>query len=159
MKDVWKQVDAILATLAPADANPWTRLSQLIARPACRPSMFRRSKANFSRLLVRISGARRILEIGTLGGYSTIWMARALPQDGNIVTLELDPRHAEIARGNLLRARVIDCVDVRVGPAIESLPACKPRAQRRSTWSLSTPTRKAIRNILTGRSNFRAPER
>jgi predicted O-methyltransferase YrrM len=74
-------------------------------------------------LLARIQGARRILEIGTLGGYSTIWMARALPADGHLVTLELDPRYAAVARANLDRAGVGPLVDLRVGRALDLLPA------------------------------------
>lgn len=72
-------------------------------------------------ILARAMGARRILEIGTLGGYSAIWLARALPPDGRLVTLELDPRHAEVAQTNLARAGVADRVEVRVGPAAASL--------------------------------------
>jgi len=74
-------------------------------------------------LLAQSIGARTILEIGTLGGYSTIWLARALPADGRLVTLELDPRHAEVARGNLERAGVADRVEIRVGPALDTLEA------------------------------------
>jgi predicted O-methyltransferase YrrM len=73
-------------------------------------------------LLARIREAKRILEIGTLGGYSTIWMARALPPDGKLITLEIDPKHAEVARANLDRAGFAENVDVRVGPAIKELP-------------------------------------
>jgi predicted O-methyltransferase YrrM len=72
-------------------------------------------------LLVRIRGARKVLEVGTLGGYSTIWMARALPSDGRIVTLELDPHHAKVAHSNFERAGVADKVDLRIGPALQSL--------------------------------------
>lgn len=72
-------------------------------------------------LLVRIIGARRVLEIGTLGGYSTIWMARALPAGGRLVTLEAEPRHAGVARGNIERAGLSAEVDLRVGPALEAL--------------------------------------
>jgi len=72
-------------------------------------------------LLAQASGARRILEIGTLGGYSTTWLARALPADGRLLSLELDPRHAEVARANLARAGLVGKVEVRVGPALESL--------------------------------------
>jgi caffeoyl-CoA O-methyltransferase len=74
-------------------------------------------------VLARSCRARRILEVGTLAGYSTIWLARALPDDGRLVTLELDPRHAEVARQNLADAGVADRVEVRVGPAIETLGA------------------------------------
>ncbi|RWF09850.1 MAG: O-methyltransferase, partial [Mesorhizobium sp.] len=72
-------------------------------------------------LLVRIRGAKRVLEIGTLGGYSTIWMARGLPDEGTVVTLELEPHHAEVARSNVERAGVSDKVELRVGPALQSL--------------------------------------
>ncbi|RWC53139.1 O-methyltransferase [Mesorhizobium sp.] len=74
-------------------------------------------------LLVRMRGAKKVLEIGTLGGYSTIWMARALPVDGKIVTLELDPHHAAVARSNFEWAGVSERVELRVGPALQSLAA------------------------------------
>ena len=73
-------------------------------------------------LLARSQGARRILEIGTLGGYSTIWLARALPSDGRLVTLEADPKHASVARSNIQRAGLDHLVELRLGPAQESLP-------------------------------------
>ena len=72
-------------------------------------------------LLARAIGARRILEIGTLGGYSAICLARALPADGRLVTLELSPLHADVARANLARAGLAERVEVRVGPAVVSL--------------------------------------
>jgi predicted O-methyltransferase YrrM len=72
-------------------------------------------------LLARIRGARRILEIGTLGGYSAIWLARALPPDGRLITLELDPAHARVARESIARAGHADVVDIRVGEALDSL--------------------------------------
>jgi len=74
-------------------------------------------------LLVRVRGARRILEIGTLGGYSTIWLARGMAPGGRVVTLEREPRYAEVARENVARAGLADVVEVRVGPALETLPA------------------------------------
>ncbi len=73
-------------------------------------------------LLARVQGARNILEIGTLGGYSTLWMAKALPPGGRLVTLEADPRHAEVARANLARAGYGNRVQVRVGAALGTLP-------------------------------------
>ncbi|WP_431682972.1 O-methyltransferase [Kitasatospora sp. KL5] len=72
-------------------------------------------------LLAQTLGAKRVLEVGTLGGYSAIWMARALPADGRLVTLEIDPVHAEVARGNLKHAGFAEIAEVRVGPAAESL--------------------------------------
>jgi len=74
-------------------------------------------------LLTKIAGAKRVLEIGTLGGYSTTWLARALPADGQVITLELDQKHADVARKNLQRAGVADRVEVRVGRASETLRA------------------------------------
>jgi predicted O-methyltransferase YrrM len=74
-------------------------------------------------LLARLAGARTILEIGTLGGYSTIWLARALPPGGKLVTCEYEPKHAEVARANLARAGFgEDVVDIRVGAALDTLP-------------------------------------
>jgi predicted O-methyltransferase YrrM len=73
-------------------------------------------------LLARMLRARRILEIGTLGGYSTIWLARALPDDGYLVTLELDKKHADVAMANLLQADLSTLVDLRLGRALETLP-------------------------------------
>jgi len=73
-------------------------------------------------LLARMLPARRILEIGTLGGYSTIWLARALPAEGRLITLEAEPKHAEVARANLQRAGLERVVDLRLGPALETLP-------------------------------------
>jgi predicted O-methyltransferase YrrM len=73
-------------------------------------------------LFALMVGARRILEIGTLGGYSTIWMARALPPEGRLVTLEFSPKHAAVARENLTRAGVSDRVDLREGAALDTLP-------------------------------------
>ena len=72
-------------------------------------------------LLARVQGARSILELGTLGGYSTIWLARALPPGGQLVTLEAEPRYAEVARANIARAGVDDRVQLHVGPAADTL--------------------------------------
>jgi predicted O-methyltransferase YrrM len=74
-------------------------------------------------LIARMTGARRVLEIGTLGGYSTIWLARALPAGGEVVTLEAVPAHAEVARANFIRAGVADRIELRLGQALDSLGA------------------------------------
>ncbi len=78
-------------------------------------------QGKFLELLARMSGARRVLEIGVLGGYSAAWLARALPEDGTVVALELEPKHAEIARKNLESVGLAARVEIRVGPAAESL--------------------------------------
>ncbi|MGW3953335.1 O-methyltransferase [Streptomyces sp. NPDC004752] len=80
------------------------------------------NQGKFLQLLAQIQDARRILEIGTLGGYSTIWLGRALPADGRLISLEYSARHAEIATRNIARAGLEKVVEVRVGPALESLP-------------------------------------
>ena len=74
-------------------------------------------------LLARAIGARKILEIGTLGGYSTIWLGRALAPDGRLVTLEANPIYAEVARGNIARAGLASLVEIRVGRALDTLPS------------------------------------
>lgn len=73
-------------------------------------------------LLVRAIGARTVLEFGTLGGYSTIWLARGLPADGRLITLEADSAYAEVARRNISRAGMDHLVDLRIGPALDQLP-------------------------------------
>ena len=85
-------------------------------------------------ILAQIVGARSILEIGTLGGYSTIWLARALPAGGRLITLELDPKHAEVAKLNVSRAGLGELVDVRIGDALETLP--KLAAERRGPFDM-----------------------
>jgi predicted O-methyltransferase YrrM len=123
IQDVWTDVDEYLAgQLLPSDpilddvvrTSIEARLPQIQVSPVL---------GRFLNLQARIQGAKRILEIGTLAGYSTIWLARALPPDGRLITLEANPIHAEITRQNLRRAGFEKMVEVRVGPALDSLPA------------------------------------
>jgi predicted O-methyltransferase YrrM len=86
------------------------------------------TQGKFVHLLARMKGAKRILEIGTLGGYSTIWLARALPQDGSLVSLEFSSEHAEVARANIANAGFGDVVEVRVGAALDSLKQMEQEA-------------------------------
>jgi predicted O-methyltransferase YrrM len=118
----WSEVDDYLAAaLLPPDAALEAALaaSDAAGLPDIQVSA---TQGKLLELLARIRGARRILEIGTLGGYSTIWLARALPEDGRLVTLEADPRHAQVATANLARAGFGDRVQVRVGKALDTLP-------------------------------------
>ncbi|MEJ8547096.1 O-methyltransferase [Brevibacillus borstelensis] len=78
-------------------------------------------------LLAKLSGAKNILEIGTLGGYSSIWLGRALPEEGRLVTLELDPVHANVAVENIRKAGLENKVEVMVGPALDTLPTLKEK--------------------------------
>lgn len=80
------------------------------------------TQGKFLQLLAQLQGARQVLEIGTLGGYSTIWLARALPEDGRLISLEYSAKHAEVAVRNIARAGLDRIAEVRVGPALESLP-------------------------------------
>jgi predicted O-methyltransferase YrrM len=120
--ETWSAVDDYITDfLLPADAalDGAQEASRAAGLP---PISVSAAQGKFLHLLARIQGARRILEIGTLGGYSTIWLARALPPEGRVVTLEFDPKHADVARGNIARAGLADLVEVRVGRAIDTLP-------------------------------------
>ena len=85
-------------------------------------------------MLAEMVGARSILEIGTLGGYSTIWLARALPIDGRVITLEVDAKHAEVARKNFARAGFARIIEIRLGKALDTLP--KLFAEQRGQFDL-----------------------
>lgn len=122
-KDIWKQVDRYFADALVAPGDGFDAAIEA-NRKADLPAIDVTSlQGRFLELLVRVTGARRVLEIGTLGGYSTLWLTRALPEGGIVVTLELEPKHAEIARKNLQNAGLADRVDLRVGAASESLAA------------------------------------
>lgn len=121
-QQLWDDVDAYFTSLlCPADETLTAALrdSDAAGLPAINVAP---NQGKLLQLLARLQGARRILEIGTLGGYSTIWLGRALPEDGRLITLEYDARHAEVARRNLARAGLDRITEVRVGPALESLP-------------------------------------
>ena len=121
-KDVWEAVDKYFdEMLIPHDPTLDDALAACAAAnlPAIQVSSV---LGKLLHLLARIMGARNILEIGTLGGYSTIWMARALPEGGRIITLEADPKHADVARKNFARAGVENKIELRLGKALETLP-------------------------------------
>lgn len=120
--DLWTTVDSYISDLfTPADplfdavlaASDAAGLPQINVAP---------NQGKLLHILALTRGARTILEIGTLGGYSTIWLARALPAGGRLITLEADPRHAEVARANFARAGLADTIELRLGPAIDTLP-------------------------------------
>jgi len=118
---LWDDVeDYFVSQLAPEDEvlTATLRDSEAAGLPEIAVSA---AEGKLLHLLARIQGATRILEIGTLGGYSTIWLARTLPADGRLVTLEYSPKHAEVAGRNIARAGLDKIVEVRVGPALESL--------------------------------------
>lgn len=120
--DVWAAVDTFFTgLLAPPDAqlDAALRTNRAAHLPAIDVTPL---QGKFLALLVQMLQPRRVLEIGLLGGYSTIWMARALPKGSRIVSIEYKPRHAEIARSNLENAGLLSRVDIRVGAALDILP-------------------------------------
>jgi predicted O-methyltransferase YrrM len=118
----WSAVDSYIGeNLVPADPVLEAAL-RASADAGLPPISVSPSQGKLLHLLARAQGARTILEIGTLGGYSAIWLARALPSGGRLITLEAEPRHAEVARANLARAGLADVAEVRVGPAQDTLP-------------------------------------
>ncbi|HTW55545.1 MAG TPA: O-methyltransferase [Thermoplasmata archaeon] len=119
----WTEVDRYLEGVVGA-SDPALEATLRATRDAGMPEIqVAPLQGKMLHLLARAVGARRILEIGLLGGYSTTWLARALPPDGRLVSLELSERHAAVAKANLARAGVADRVEIRVGPALASLVA------------------------------------
>jgi predicted O-methyltransferase YrrM len=121
-QEKWTAVDTYFDGLfAPSDEalNAALQATNAAGIPAINVSA---SQGKLLYVLARMRNVRSILEIGTLGGYSTIWLARALPADGKLISLELDSTHAAVARDNIARANLAVPVEVRVGKAIESLP-------------------------------------
>jgi predicted O-methyltransferase YrrM len=120
-KELWTNVDEYLGSiLAPSDPSLEGALADSAAAGLPQINVAP-NLGKMLELLARIRGSRRILEIGTLGGYSTIWLARSLPSDGLLISLELEPIHAEVARINVDRAGVGALVDIRTGPAAETM--------------------------------------
>jgi predicted O-methyltransferase YrrM len=121
-KELWSAVDRYINDLfIPFDPVLDAAL-KASAEAGLPPISVTPSQGKLLNLLAQTQGANKILEIGTLGGYSTIWLARALPSDGHLITLENNPKHAEIARANIERAGLSGIVELRLGPALETLP-------------------------------------
>ena len=120
--DQWTEVDRYFSeSLLPSDPILESALEASIA--AGLPSIsVSPNQGKLLQMLVQLVGARSILEIGTLGGYSTIWLARGMRAGGRLITLEIDPKHADVARQNVARAGMERVIDVRLGSALETLP-------------------------------------
>jgi len=122
MEQQWTLVDQYIASkLAPAD-KPLDEALHDSEAAKLPPINVSPNQGKFLHLLVRLMGAKRILEIGTLGGYSTIWLARALPAGGQVITVEVDPDRADLARANIARSGLAESVNIRVGAALDILP-------------------------------------
>jgi predicted O-methyltransferase YrrM len=120
-RERWSEVDRYVEEhLIDADAALEAALADS-ARAGLPPISLTPPQGKLLHLLARVRGARSILELGTLGGYSTIWLARALPTDGRLITLELDPGYARVAAANITRAGLAGLIEIKVGPALESM--------------------------------------
>lgn len=128
MGERWQAVDDYIAAKLLGDDDALAAILAKNAEEGLPPIDVSATQGKMLFLLAQMAGARRILEIGTLGGYSTVWLARALPDDGELVTLELEAHHAGVARENLERAGVSAKVHIRTGPAVESLAAMTDEA-------------------------------
>jgi len=122
MSDTWNAVDDYVGGLVVKPDAALDAALKSTAAAGMPPIAVSAAQGKLLHLIVRMIDAERILEIGTLGGYSTIWMARALPAGGRIISLEIDPRHGEVARANLARAGVDGVAEVRIGAALDTLP-------------------------------------
>ena len=122
-KDIWNQVDQYYTVALIPNGDDFDAALVANRDAGLPPIDVTPLQGKFLDILVRATGSKRILEIGTLGGYSTLWIARALPDDGEVVTLELESHHAHIAKQNLEAAGFACRVDLRIGPAAESLAA------------------------------------
>jgi predicted O-methyltransferase YrrM len=121
-EDKWKAVDGYLSDQLVASDEALDATLEASAAAGLPPISVSPTHGKLLNLLARLVGARRILEIGTLGGYSTIWLARALPPEGRLITLEADARHADVARANIQRAGLEGLIELRLGAALETLP-------------------------------------
>ncbi len=121
-QDLWTSVDRYITDmLIPADPALEAALTAS-TEGGLPPIAVAPNQGKWLMILAQAIGARFILEMGSLGGYSTIWLARALPSDGRLITLEFDPKHAEVARANIARAGLADKVELRLGKALDTLP-------------------------------------
>ena len=130
-QELWTAVDRYITELLVSPDQVLEAALQTSTAAGLPPINVAPNQGKLLQLLATMQGARNILEIGTLGGYNTIWLARALPADGRLVTLEAEPLHAKTANRNIARAGLEKIVEVRLGPALESLKQlvaekCKP---------------------------------
>ena len=121
-QDVWEAVEHYFDTVLVAQDSALEDALAAAAAEKLPAIQVSSGQGKLMHLLARILGARKILEVGTLGGYSTIWMARALPEGGRLITLEADPKHADVARRNFERAGVDGKIELRLGKALDTLP-------------------------------------
>ena len=120
--EIFESVDQYILKLVGGEDEALRAADRSIAEANMPPISVSANQGKFLHVLAKTCRAKKILEIGTLAGYSTIWMARALPQDGRLVSLEFDPNHARVAKNNIERAGLSKIVDIKIGKAIDLLP-------------------------------------
>jgi caffeoyl-CoA O-methyltransferase len=121
-RQIFEDVDQYILNLLGGEDEALRATDKSIAEANMPPISVSANQGKFLHMLARMNKAKKILEIGTLAGYSTIWMARALPRDGKLISLEFDPNHARVAKANVEKAGLSSIVDIRIGKAIELLP-------------------------------------
>ena len=157
-KRTWREVDSYFASTL---IGPDPALDEALAAnsTAGLPSIdVSAAQGKLIHLLARMVGARKALEIGTLGGYSTIWLARALPDDGRLITLEVSARHADVARRNVARAGLESKVEIMTGAALTSCPRSSPKGSGHSTSCSLTRTKATTPPISNGLCAYRGQE-
>ena len=156
--DTWTAVDRYIGDLL-VGPDPGLDTALIESAKAGLPAIaVSPTEGKLLHLLAKAIGAKKILEIGTLGGYSAIWMARALPKGGRLITLEYEKKHADLARANIARAGLSSVVEIRLGAALDTLPALKAEQAgafdfgfHPSIWYSSTPTSRATLSTSSGR--------
>ena len=122
MQEIWTKVDDYIDDIFISSDEALERALKICDESQMPPISVTASQGKFLQILARLVNANKILEIGTLGGYSTIWLARALAENGKLISLEINEKHAEIARSNIEYAGLSDKVEIRVGSAVDILP-------------------------------------
>ena len=154
-QDIYQQVDGYISSLVAPEDEALT-VARTASLDAGLPDIaISAAEGKFLHVLARAVNARRILEIGTLGGYSTIWLARALPPDGRVITIEVDEHHADVARSNIARANLAERIEVRVGAALDVLATLSGPFD----FIFIDADKEATSNTSSGRCGWRARAR
>jgi caffeoyl-CoA O-methyltransferase len=121
-KELFESVDQYINNLLVNEDDALTATEASITEYNIPSISISPNQGKFLQILAKLCNAKKILEVGTLAGYSTIWLARALPEDGRLITLEFDPKHAAVAHKNIVRAGLGSVVEIRIGKALDTLP-------------------------------------
>jgi caffeoyl-CoA O-methyltransferase len=128
-KELFENVDQYINNLLAHEDEALRAAEASVKEADIPPISISANQGKFLHVLARLANSKKILEIGTLVGYSTIWLARALPPDGQLITLELDRKHADVAQKNIIRAGLKSIVNIRIGKALDLLPVLKENGE------------------------------